>query len=289
MSKKNIIFLSIFYALFILLAVTFFFLDLDISKAMVQENANFLYVLLAAVGEFPIYLGPILFGIVYGFTNETKVGKLISHFVGLIATYVAFIRLSDGIFEHYLNSQLDVVQYALLGVASLLVYLLLFFVGNKIEHDSIYKIRDIALIMLIVSLSSFIMVTGIKYIWGRPRYRILSNDYSEYVNFLTIDGFRNGLPSDDYRSFPSGHTNAATSILVWGLLPARFTSKKWVKYLVNSLCVIYPLIVAISRIGIGAHYASDVLFGFGISFSCFVITYIIFKKKGWLYVRDNKC
>ena len=228
MLKKKVIGIIAFYALVLILATTFFFTDLEISKFMVNDNPNGFYVLMEAIGEFPIYLGPILFGLVYGFTSEIKLRKMLFHFVGLIATYIAFIRLSGGIFECYFNSQLGASQYGLLAVASLLAYLLLFILFNRVKIEDMQKIRDITIMILLVSIASFCMVTIFKYIWGRPRFRILSSDYAEYVNFLTIDGFKNGLPSDDFRSFPSGHTNAATSLIMFGLLPARFTSKKWI-------------------------------------------------------------
>lgn len=289
MSKKNSIILSIGVLIFVALSVTFFFFDLDISIALAKENPNFLYVLLAAVGEFPIYIGPILFGLVYGFTSENKNMRLVSHLVGLIAIYIAFIRLTNGIFENFFSSNLGMLQFSLLSLAALFTYVFLFVVFNKIDKEKLYKLRDISLMYLIVSISSFAIVSGLKLVWGRVRFRALSSDYGEYSNFLTVHGFNNSSLGDDYRSFPSGHTNSATSILLLSLIPARFTSKKWIKYLVSVACLIYPIIVALSRIGVGAHYASDVLFGFGISASCFILTYIIFKKKGWLYARSNKC
>ena len=174
-------------------------------------------------------------------------------------------------------------------VASLLVYIIFFMITNKISEDKLVKLKDIALLYLIVSVSSFFIVTTMKCVWGRERYRSLSSDYKEYTNFLTINGFSMGLIGDEYHSFPSGHTNAATSILILGLIPSRFNLKRWIKYLVNFICFSYVVLVAISRIGVGAHYASDVLFGFGVSISCFLITYTIFKKKGWLYARSDKC
>lgn len=289
MSKKSAILLSAFGLIFVFLACLFFFFDLDISIFLVEKNPNFFYVLMAAIGEFPIYIGPILFGLIYGFTSENKNIKLASHLIGLVGVYVAFIRLSKGILECFFSSELMMVQFVLLSLASLISYILLYILFNKFDKEQLYKIRDIALIYLIVSISSFLIVTGLKLVWGRPRFRSLSSDYSEYSNFLTVHGLSNGLLGDEYRSFPSGHTNSATSILLLSLLPSRYTSKKWIKYLVGSICFIYAFAVAFTRVGIGAHYASDVLFGFGISVVCSLISYAIFKKKGWLYARGNKC
>ena len=287
MIKNRKLFLSIFYGVFVALASLFFFFDLEISKSLVEDSPNFLYVLLAAVGEFPIYMGPVFFGIVYGITNKSKWSKLGCHFVGLIATYIGLVRLSDGIFEYYFSAQMGAIQNILLAFVSLFLYLSLVLFFNRISFESLMKMKDISLMAFIVSISSFLIVSGMKLFWGRPRYRTLSDDYSEYVNFLTIDAFRNGIPSSEYCSFPSGHTNAATSLLLYALIPFRMTKKKVVKYLVSIFCVFYPFVVAFTRIGIGAHFASDVLFGFGVSFTCLIVTYIIFEKKGWLYVRND--
>lgn len=289
MNKKRLIVSSLLIGLFFLLAGVFFFYDLQISKSLVKENPNFVFGFLDAIGEFPIYLGPILFGLVYGFTNEKKATKLLAHFVGLISVYIAFIKLIGNMFEVYFSSNMGIIQYILLAIASLILYVLLFIFVDRVNLETLYKLRDIALIYLIVSITSFLLTTSIKYIWGRPRFYTLSPDYSDYSNYLTIHGFKNSTMGSAYRSFPSGHTNAAASILVLSLIPTRFTNKRWIKHLVNILCVLYPIVVAISGVCVGDHYASDVLFGFAISLCCFITTYIIFKKKGWLYVRNNKC
>ena len=289
MTKKSLTLLISFGVGFVALATLFFFFDLEISKSLGQENPNFLFLILAALGEFPIYLGPIMFGLVYGFTSENKNMRVLYHLVGLGGLYVAFVRLVGGVFETFYTSEIGIIQYSLLAIASLSLYLFMFLLISKVDKESLFKIRDIAFMYLIVSTASFVMVSGIKYVWGRVRFRALSNDYSEYTNFLTINGLTNGLIDTDYRSFPSGHTNAASCILILSLIPARYSSKKWIKYLVLVLCCLYVLTVAISRICVKAHYASDVLFGFGINFACFMVTYFVFKKKGWLHARSNKC
>ena len=88
MSKKNWIIISIAISvLFLGLATTFLFTDLQISIALASknlENPNFFLKLAASFGEFPIYVGPVLFGLVYGKTNKTKLWKLIAYFVGFI-------------------------------------------------------------------------------------------------------------------------------------------------------------------------------------------------------------
>jgi membrane-associated phospholipid phosphatase len=206
--------------------------------------------------------------------------------VGLIVTYVASIRLVGGIFESFYSSELSTLQTALLAVSSLLFYVLLFLLFTRFKQENLVKLRDISLIMMLVSAFSFVSVTGIKYIMGRASFRILDENYSEFSNFLTMN-FLRGLEGDGYRSFPSGHTGSATCLLTLFLVPMKLCNKKWVSYLVLGASFVYAVVVALSRIMIGAHYASDVLFGFGCSVVSFAIIYFVFYKKGWLNARGN--
>ena len=69
----------------------------------------------------------------------------------------------------------------------------------------------------------------------------------------------------------------------------KITNKKWIQYLTVVMAITYVILVAISRVLIGAHYASDVLFGLGINVICSVLIYFFVKKRGWLDVRNDKC
>ena len=267
----------------------FFFYDLEISKLLVNENPHFLFVLLAAIGEFPIYIGPILFGLVYGFTNKEKWSKLFSHFVGLLATYIACTRLCNGILEEFYHSQFGLVQELLLTVASLITYVLLTMVVAHVDKSRLEKLRGVSLLGLLVSITSFSLVSGMKVLWGRMRFRSLSEGYSEYTNFLTINGISKLSLTDDYQSFPSGHTNSASCVLILIPLFKILNNKKWINLLVIGTTSIYTLVVGISRICVGAHYASDVLIGFSVFVISYLLVKYVLKKKGWLDVRSDKC
>lgn len=291
MNKKTLMITGIAgIVTFLALAITFFFTDLNISIALASnnlENPNFFLKIFDALGEFPIYIGPLMFGLVYGMTNKTKVWKLIAHFVGFLVTYIASVRLVGGIFEVFYESELGLFHLSLLAISSLLVYILLFLLFSNFKEENLLRIRDISLIMLIASAASFVIVTGVKYTMGRVRFRALDENYSEFTNFLTIKDFLGGLNGDDHRSFPSGHTGSATCIVMLTLLPMRLANKKWINYLVLGLSLAYAITVALTRVLIGAHYASDVLFGFTCTIVCFILTYFIFYKKGWLNARSN--
>jgi membrane-associated phospholipid phosphatase len=291
MSKKSWIITSIVgVCIFLALAITFFFTDLQISILAATnnlENPNFFLKSLAAVGEFPIYIGPLLFALVYGRTNKTKLWKLIASFVGLMVVYIAGIRLVGGIFEEFYSSELGALQYGLLAIASLLVYVLLFLLFQKFNVDNLVKLRDVSLIMMLVSAASFGGVQVVKHVMGRVRFRALDETYSEFTNFLTIRDFLGGLEGDDFKSFPSGHTASAACLITTLLIPFKFSNKKWITYLTLAVASLYTIVVALSRVFIGAHYASDTLFGCACTVGCFIVVYIIFLKKGWLNARGN--
>ena len=94
-----------------------------------------------------------------------------------------------------------------------------------------------------------------------------------------------GVDSTFFSSFPSGHTAAAGICYSIMFLPAfieKLNNKKtrWLFILVPTLIT---GLVAFSRICVGAHYMSDVLFGGTFAFLSSIIAYLIvckiYKKK----------
>jgi len=106
-----------------------------------------------------------------------------------------------------------------------------------------------------------------KALWGRPRYAFLSETGKTFIPWYRISG---PVWSDDrLRSFPSGHTGAA-SVLLWiTLLPCLFPSLGKKRALLTAAALAWIVMTMIGRIGIGAHYATDVWGGFGVSLALF--------------------
>lgn len=269
--------LSILIVLFVILCVLFNKYDLDISIYLTQYDNGF-YEFFDDVGEVPIYFGPILFGAIYYTLGKKTFDKCIGTTVSFIAYCIASIKII-GNMDYGINLKsiiLSVCISVILTMTTLLVF-------SKIKKENLEKIKDLALLGLIVSVVSFLEIQLIKNFWGRVRFRDLSSDYSEFTNLFTINGINGN------HSFPSGHTNAGTSILLISLLIPRFTNKKWIKYLTTGLCFAYIAILAFSRIVVSAHYASDVLVGFVVGFTTLCLTYHILNRKGVINASNNKC
>ena len=82
-------------------------------------------------------------------------------------------------------------------------------------------------------------------------------------------------------SFPSGHSMMAVAF--FGILIYLVCKSKWkksIKILLSSLLTVLILLIGISRIYLGVHFASDVLAGFAIALSYLIIfTSVVFKDK----------
>jgi membrane-associated phospholipid phosphatase len=106
-----------------------------------------------------------------------------------------------------------------------------------------------------------------KYLWGRVRFRQLDAAFSQFTPWYLPQGITG------FDSFPSGH--AATGFMLLSLLILLNNKEQWIKILTLIFITLWGILLSISRVVIGAHYASDVLFG---SFFIIMIFLLLFKK-----------
>ncbi len=138
---------------------------------------------------------------------------------------------------------------------------------------------------------------------GRMRFRAINSDVGQaLINSGEVNGYtpwyiRNGQPDDSiidlfvqkypgakdaFKSFPSGHTCAAGMSYALIMLPdvVEFKHKKSAKIACWATPIAITMLVAISRIVVGAHYMSDVTFGGTLAFVSFILAREIFVCKG---------
>ncbi len=266
MIKKVLICLGV--VLFVVLCFIFNKYDLDISIYLTRFDGPF-FEFFDDYGELPIYIGPVLFGSTYFYLVKKKKYKALC--AGI--TYIGYSIASVKVFENK-DFELTIPLILICALIALLLASLTIYLFSKISLNTLEKIKDIALLSLLVTIISIGVVGALKLTWGRVRFRDLSVDYHEFTNLFTINGYTG------HSSFPSGHTNAGTSILILSLLVSRLAKNKAIKYLTTILCFAYILLLAVSRIIVSAHYASDVMCGFMVGFTTLCLTYYILKRKG---------
>lgn len=151
--------------------------------------------------------------------------------------------------------------FTFLGSTGFIIFLCVFFLVLSI----ILKKKNVGLIIDGVVIISTIVNNVVKVIIRRARPTVLA------------------LVTEKSFSFPSGHTMASTTmygILLYLVLKSDM--KKSYKVTLSIILGILPILVMLSRIYLGAHFASDVIGGYILSVAMLLIeTYFIDKKK-WI-------
>lgn len=119
-----------------------------------------------------------------------------------------------------------------------------------------------------------LLVQPLKILWGRIRFRDLQGVYSDFTPWY----LPNGITGNE--SFPSGH--AAMGWILISLFILIMNKTLFKRFALKFLIVFWAVAVSVSRVVVGAHFASDVLFGGAIM----IVTYLVLKNK--LYSTEFK-
>ncbi|MBD3227329.1 MAG: phosphatase PAP2 family protein [Candidatus Lokiarchaeota archaeon] len=265
----------IIFISWIILAIVFGFYDLQISIVVVSWNElpGSLGIFIKNFGEFGAEYGE---GPGWGLISVSIV-ILIGSFIknrklqNLPAWIIVGISLTLFIIGSIIPSY-DLMWYGgFIGFSIILLELI------TLKSD-LRNFRNIALIILLLAiLNPLLFVNITKPLCGRVRFRDLS-DFSQYTPWFLPPGLDlNNL------SFPSGHT-----AMGWILLPLMIlfrNRRTWIRSIGIFLIFGWGFFVGLSRIIVGAHYASDVLFSTEMAF---LITLLLFKKFSYNMLPDMK-
>jgi len=151
-------------------------------------------------------------------------------------------------------------------------------------------------VLLTIALSQGV-VQGVKSIVGRQRYRTMRvlefyglNSLVDYSEWFVIHGKRSvsaemlalGIAKDGYKSFPSGHTCSWAILFTLTVLPdfLNLDEKKRIK--IKGLLIVFTvlavLLMAYTRVLVGAHFATDTLFAGGWTYLSTILGTYISKK-----------
>lgn len=191
-------------------------------------------------------IGIVIFGIIATLLLIDK----ITPFDNII--YNAIISLKSDSVTNFFKLITKLCNEKFIIIATVLIFIILLFKNKKIGF----------ILTLNVLLCSGLN-TLIKHIFLRPR--------PVGLKLIKQGGY----------SFPSGHSMMAVAffgILIYLVCKSKW--KKWIKILLSSLLTVLILLIGISRIYLGVHFASDVLAGFAIALSYLIIfTSVVFKDK----------
>ena len=248
----------VFWAIVLILSAIFFRYDLDISKSVFNRTSTFGRIF-EVIGEYPNSFALIIGASwIFGATKKTRKLVSIQSLVLFLISGVGWGGLTLFSWEHYHIDDVEITFKVLFicGIISVIGDALVLYLFTTFNDKILKKYVEFALLAVLTAILNLMLVNIIKVFWGRMRFRDMGLNYDLFSRWL----FPQGLTGN--KSFPSGHTANATTIIV--LLPATKIidkKKKLLKAFLYILIFAWPITVAISRVIVGAHFASDVLFG----------------------------
>lgn len=262
--RKEIIF---FYALAAVSLIAASFADLKID-IFLNNPSNLIASWFEQTGEMP---SSLLITVAMGFILKTANPKWMK-----IVAAIGCVG-AGGYFGHWFGDRLfaeNEFQDAYGIIFGVGFGLTVIFVMHFITIPE--KMRKPLLVIAFVGLFAgglgTLLVSAMKGLWGRVRFRSMEAPYAEFTPWYVINGF-NGS-----HSFPSGHTAGAAVSYQLMLLP--YASEKCRKHKTALFFVAFAFtaVVAVTRLVMGAHYLSDVTMGAIISFSCTLLGMAFYEK-----------
>lgn len=247
----------VFFYIFAMVLATVF--DYEISSRIVNTEAVWASAL-EIIGEPPALLFTAFnFALIcaYTFKKRGYVVFTLSALGALIASVYAV-----GTTLNYICHSWKLPVSVPVGILS--AALLIAFLMSRNESFINQYIRT-AVTCVCAALTVLIVISFMKQLWGRVRYRQLLADASlSFTEWYKINGFGN----PKFVSFPSGHTSNACVIFMIQLYFPKHRDK------LTPLLFAYIALMGVSRIIVGAHYLSDVLTGAALSLAiCEIWTY----------------
>ena len=275
--------IGIFIILLICLCIGSFY-DYQISSAVFNSNSK-IGILLASYGQLPAMLS-----LATGGTLMIRIAdknKRITFVLAIIGGALLNILAIMGITMDPLLYMKSMPWFVSLLIAITLVIIADLFVCQLSNDADKGNMKRLAMLLITAVFAELILINIVKIPWGRPRMRLIAvNSEAVFQPWWVIGSTMKehltamGVAAEEFKSFPSGHSGNAACAILFSVFPLVFPKLKGKgkSFFIGGL--IFAILVAVSRIVMGAHFLSDVTIGISISFV------IIFLLYGYLW-RDQ--
>jgi len=247
------------------LAACFAFTDLQISISVVNQNSGWA-IILENFGEIPGLLVLFCSAHIYlaSYSLESGLRKIIFSIILFLAASFLSGYLVIVIYNGITGSNTFLQEYKIAIILVLLIFnfLLHIQIRNLKIPNSLKQFSKISVLLGVYGY--LFLIQPIKILWGRVRFRDIDALYSNFTPWF----FPNGINGN--QSFPSGH--AAMAWMMLPLLILVVSKSKIVKVSLLIIIIFWGLAVSLSRVVIGAHFATDALFG---SFIIIIVSLVI--------------
>nr|WP_040535863.1 phosphatase PAP2 family protein [Schleiferilactobacillus shenzhenensis] len=249
--------------------------DLPLSNAVIDYGSWF-GTFFQTFGEFPLYFVYIISGeiaMAYAWRRQDKplfAGSLglggfvltawqTKQYVNETGSYFAAVQNNLKIGQPIGKANSDSAAVTLSVAANITVWLILLVLVtisvqlwlSKKSDDQVARLLVIAVFATAAAWFAAEANATLKQDWGRVRPYELNKSQSDFTSWLHPNG------NNGHKSFPSGHTMAATLAIVLSWFATGKARQRWFVF-----GIVWGALVALSRIRIGAHFFSDVTFSF---------------------------
>lgn len=240
------------------------FADLAISKFLYPGHESSIGQFFAAFGELPAF--SLLAGCGVLLMMHRKKFRPELHVI-LLAAGACLTFASMVLSVHEATDNVPVLPTAVALLVTVFVDALMAFALLFLTRQCPAKtlLRFVCTVVF-VCVGIMILINMIKIPWGRARMRLIyttGND-TYFSNWwkagtaLKKKLVADGIASDEFRSFPSGHTACAACAMLTLLLPTLYRRLHDKEKLFMGLGAAWTAFVAFSRLRMGAHFLSDV-------------------------------
>lgn len=290
--KQKLYFIPIFSIIFLMILFGSIY-DFQINMA-IYDSKNIFGLTMAAVGEAPGYASIGLFGGGFFFLGLKRYKenwqKILLIALGVVSLIIAvYFQGKHVIDENAFNIEKEWWAWPFVALpVGLLIGGFGFGVGYFLSKTSDNpELLKMFIIIAAIALLSVAITTLLKNIMLRPRYRWISDHASsdDFRNWWEQGTYNPLYDKEEFKSFPSGHaTSTAICLVTLTYLPmfkSKWMESKIVQPVLLLIGVVWTLLLCFSRMLVGAHYLSDVGFGFA-------IVAIIFFVADWTFYQKKK-
>lgn len=232
-------------------------------------------------GEVPLLImGVISFSILAATRGKKyKISSALQLCIfSLLGTLVSFLGVfmimgylaKDGAYGDS-HGQISNTMMVVAVILAIIIYIISYLIASRTKEENVRYYRRIAIFGIVFFFATLIFVNVIKTVWGRPRYWSVIQGDSEFVPWYIING---PAPSNEFKSFISGHTANAFTMIYFSLFAIKKELREQQFYILG---IIWGLLVAASRLFIGQHFITDVVFSGIFVLALFEILYKVFK------------
>lgn len=270
-TKTTIYFL---FVIWLVLAFLFESSDLFLSNLLFNPLSGWAK-LFEYYGEIPGLIVSLIGVYIYFTSNKlsSNAKKIAAYFFLMLASTAGVIYLNFLITHHALYVQYTSTnKIILLTAGSAIINLAaMIYIKSRIKFSNKqYFFSRIVVRMLVFGY--LLTNLPLKLLWGRIRFRDFNGDFSNFSAWYIPNGF-NGNDS-----FPSGH--AAMGWILISLFVLLSDKSIFQRTVIKTIIITYALILCFSRIVVGAHFASDVLFGSMFMISAYVVSkHFLFEEQ----------